>query len=155
YRQAPIWTPGAWGAGFIFTTILGIVLLAKMSDGLLDWLGDRLRRRPLTPLTGGFLVGLTIFGVSPAVSGDFFDRYVLAFVPFVILLMVRGARAWGPLAWRYALGALTVLAVFTLLLQRDFVAHDNARWEAGRWLLARVSLVHVGFDWDNVNGFGN
>jgi hypothetical protein len=32
------------------------------------------------------------------------------------------------------------------------IDHVNARWEAGQWMVQRVGLVHVGYDWDNVMG---
>ncbi|MFL5733857.1 MAG: hypothetical protein ACJ78Q_11715, partial [Chloroflexia bacterium] len=110
----------------------------------------------LSPLTGFYLVGAGILVVSLALLGDFFDRYALGFLPFVILFLVRASPKWGRLAWGYAIAALILVGTFTLVAKADFIDHNNARWEAGTWFQARVPLpVQVGFDWNNWYGFSN
>ncbi|MGI8589272.1 MAG: glycosyltransferase family 39 protein [Chloroflexia bacterium] len=155
YQQQALWNPEAWRLIFVLGTALGVLLLAKVSDGFLDWLQNRGQYGRLTPLTGVYLVGLAVFVASLALPGDFFDRYLLGFVPFVILFVVRGAAGWSRWAWRYTVAALTIWALGVILLQGDFIDHDNARWQAGQWLAARVQPVHVGYDWDNIRGSGN
>jgi hypothetical protein len=151
YAQEPIWTPRVWWVLWVIGVVLGVLLVAKLSDGLLDWVQARRQapREPLSPLAALYLLGLLIFGASVAFAGQFFDRYALAFLPFVILFVIRGAREWGDLAWAYSLAALLVLAVFTGLLKTDQIAHAAARWEVAQWVQARSGGVHVGWDWDH------
>jgi hypothetical protein len=155
YNQQMIWTPEIWTLVFLGATLLGIALLAKLGDGALDWLGALWRRRALGAWQGVYLAGLAIFVVSMAALSDFYDRYVLGFLPFIILFVVRGAAGWGRTAWRVSAAGAVVWALFSVLAQADAVDHDNARWQAAEWLAARVSPVHAGFDWDNVRGRGN
>jgi hypothetical protein len=151
YEQEPIWTPQIWWVVWVIGMVLGVLLLAKLSDGLLDWVQARRRApgEPLPPLTALYLLGLLLFIATVAFAGQFADRLALAFLPFVILFVVRGAREWGDLGWIYAVGALLVLAVFTGLLKTDQIAHANTRWEVAQWVQARSGGVHVGWDWDH------
>lgn len=155
YQQEGLWTSEAWWLIFVAATALGVLLLAKMSSGVLDWWQNRGQTGRLTPATTIYLAGMTVFVASLALPGDYFDRYLLGFVAFIILFVVRGAITWGRWTWRYAAGTLAVWALVNILLQADFIEHDNARWQAGQWLAARVQPVHVGYDWDNVRGFGD
>ena len=99
-------------------------------------------------------MGIAIFVVSLAFLGDFYDRYSLGFVPFVILFLVRASSTWGRIAWTYSVVALVLLGSFTLLLKADFVDHDIARWQAAAWLQARAPVtIQVGFDWNGWYGF--
>jgi Dolichyl-phosphate-mannose-protein mannosyltransferase len=112
--------------------------------------------RGLSPITGFYLVGGGIFVVSLGLLADLYDRYTLGFLPFVFLFLVRASPKWGRLGWGYAIVALLVLSSFTLAAKADFIDHNNARWQAGRWLQARVPVpVQVGFDWNNWYGFSN
>jgi len=153
YNQAPIWSPEAWRALWVAGLALAVLLLAGMAAGLGEWLRavwrQRAARPGLTPLAGCYLLGAGIFVASLAFPGDLFDRYILGFLPFVILFVVRGAAGWGRRAWAYSGGALALLALFTVLAKADQIDHDNARWAAGRWMQARGIPAHVGFDWDN------
>jgi 4-amino-4-deoxy-L-arabinose transferase-like glycosyltransferase len=151
YQQEPLWTPQIWWALWVIGVVLGVLLVAKISDGLLDWVqGQRQTpREPLSPLAALYIVGLLIFLATVAFAGTFFDRYALAFLPFVILFVVRGAREWGDLAWAYSLAALLVVAVFAGLLKTDQIAHANARWEVAQWVQARSGGVHAGWEWDH------
>lgn len=155
YRQAPIWSPEAWHLLFLLGLILGIILLAKITDSLIDWLREWWQGRPLSPLGGVYLAGLATFGVTLALGGDFYDRYLLGFVAFVILFVVRGATGWSRRAWAYTLVVFALWAGFSVLLKADSIDHDNARWQAGHWLAARAEPVQMGFDWNNVNPAGN
>ena len=97
-----------------------------------------------------------MFVVSLGLLADLYDRYVLGFLPFVILFLVRASPRWGRFAWGYAIAAFLLLSTFTLTAQADFIDHDNARWQAGTWLQSRVPLpVQVGFDWNGWYGFSN
>jgi hypothetical protein len=68
---------------------------------------------------------------------------------------VRGATGWSRRAWAYTLVVFALWAGFSVLLKADAIDHDNARWQAGRWLAARAGPVQMGFDWNNVNPAGN
>jgi hypothetical protein len=150
YRQEPIWTPGVWRFVWLLCAGLAVLLLVKMTDSFFDWLRDvRKTSRSLGPAMPLYLLGLAIFAVSVGFVGESFDRHLLGVVPFVLLFMVRGTTHWGKIAWGYAWVALTILAVFSMLLKADMVSHDNARWQAAQWLAGRAPGVHAGFDWDN------
>ena len=148
YNQERIWTPEAWRALWALGAALAVVLLAKIGDGLLDWYREVRQGTPLSPHLPLYLLGACIFVASLAFPGDLFDRYILGFLPFVILFMVRGSAQWGRVAWAYSIGALVLIALFATLAKSDQIDHDNARWEAGRWMQARVGSVYVGFDWN-------
>ena len=155
YHQQPIWTPTVWSVLYLLALIPAVALVAKMADALLDCLRDRVRRRPLSPAVGLYAVGLGIFVIYMAATGDYFDRYLVSFLPFVTLFIARSTAEWGRRAWAVSLAGLTGLAGFSLLLHADFADHDTARWQAGDWMLARVPLVQNGYDWAGVHGYGN
>ena len=150
YLQMPLWPRETWVAILVLGAGLGALLLAKVTDVVLR--PPRMRRdRRLSPLLGVYLAGLLIAGVSLAALTELYDRYLLGFLPFLILFVVRGSRTWGRLAWGYALTALAIVGVVGMLLQADAVDHDNARWQAAQWLAVGEGAVHAGYDWDNVN----
>ena len=154
YHQAGLWPPAVWQAIFAGATVLGILLAAAISSAFLDWLRAWRRGEP-APLAGVYLAGFGIFGASLALPADFFDRYVLGFLPFAILFVMRGARGWGRWAWRYSVAAAVVWGLGAVLLQADYLDHDTARWQAADWLAARVQPVQAGFEWGNTRGYGN
>jgi hypothetical protein len=82
-------------------------------------------------------------------TGDLFDRYLLAFLPFFILYLIRDVAGWGRRAWTYSVVALIVFAGFSLCLKADQIDHDSARWAAGHWLLTHAGPPQVGYDWNN------
>ncbi len=151
YRQEPIWSSGAWWALWVLGMALAALLLAKVTEALWEGLQDRWRRprAPLSPVVGFYLVGLLTFVVSVGYLAALFDRYALAFIPFVILFIIRGSRTWGRAAWAYSGVTLALIAAFSLLAKADQVDHDNARWQAAQWLKARSGRLHAGYDWDN------
>jgi hypothetical protein len=155
YTQERIWTPEAWRALYMLGLGLAALLLAEMSSRLWDWRRGPRRAGSLSLLVAVYALGALLLVVSLAFPGDLFDRYVLSFVPFVILFVVAGAARWGRRAWGYTLVAFLLLATFSVLAKADHVDHANARWQAGRWMQARVGQVHVGFDWNNWMGGGS
>jgi 4-amino-4-deoxy-L-arabinose transferase-like glycosyltransferase len=164
YTNQKVWTPEVWRMIWGLGLVLTALLLAKISDTFLDWAIERWKERQtrhsvppplLQPLTAFYLLGALTFLVTLAFPGSFFDRYILGFIPFFILFVVRGSRRWGRIGWTYSIAALVVLAAFTLIVKSDQVDHDNARWQAGHWLLARSGGLHGGFDWDNWIGSRN
>jgi hypothetical protein len=181
YHQEQIWTPEVWRVLWGLGVLATVFLLAKLTSDL--WDGAKQLRiadlfaslrasfgfwtrsqstihkpqsaSPINPVVACYLLGLLIFGISLGLTGDLFDRYTLAFLPFVILFVVRGAAEWGRWAWGYSVVALVLLAGFTLLAKADQVDHDNARWQAAQWLAARAGPIHAGFDWNNWVGSVN
>lgn len=149
YRHEWIWNQETWRLIWVVGLAIGVVLLAKLTGDLFDWLKERLRGVPLSPVIALYFLGAAIFTISTAFLGDAFDRYMFAVFPFVIVYIMRGSANWGRIAWTYSIVALGVLATFSLLAKADNVDHDNARWQAGYWLLARVSGANNGFDWNN------
>jgi hypothetical protein len=152
YPHQDVFTPEFWRILWIIGLVLGVLLLAKMGDALLDWLRERRERRPLSSVTALYLLCAGIFIISVALLGDLFDRYVITVLPFFILFLVRGSARWGRIAWTYSLVTLTLIATFTIIAKADNIDHDNARWQAGYWMLARTGQVHVGFDFNNLPG---
>src|SRR5437762_12891933 len=116
---------------YICGLALGALLLAKMSDAILDWGHERLHRQPLTPLAGVYLTGFAIFVTTVALSGYVHDRYVLGFGAFLILFAVRGSRGWGRAERGSGLPTFVVLALFSVTLKADAIDHTNARRHAG------------------------
>jgi hypothetical protein len=106
-------------------------------------------------LAGTYLAGALIGGVSLAFLAELYDRYLIGFLPFLILFVVRSSAGWGRRAWAVAWAGLVAWAGFSLLLKADAIDHDNARWAAGRWLYAQVQPIHLGYDWDHVHGKGD
>lgn len=158
YRQQAIWPADAWWALWTLAMGLLVLMLAKMTGSLFDWLRVRIRRAPrppLQPITCLYLLGLMTFMVSLGLLGDLYDRYALGFLPFLLIFVARGSAGWGKLAWRYALVALVVFGGVSLLLKADAIDHDNARWQAAQWVQARTGGLHAGYDWDNWVGGRN
>lgn len=152
YRQEQVLTPEAWRGIWALGVVLGILLVAKIADALLDWLARLVKRDwkiTLTPLAACYIAGAGVFVATAAFVGDVFDRYMVGFLPFVILFVVRGSANWKRPAWTYSIATAAVVLVFSYMLQADFVDHDNARYAAGRWLQAHVqpALVSGGWDW--------
>ena len=148
YAQERIWTMEAWRAIYMGGVALVMLLGAALISALWDW-GRGIRQTwTLTPLAAVYALGAAVFVVSLAFPGDLFDRYTLAFVPFLLLFLMRGAAGWGRGAWGYSLLALALLATFSLLAKADHMDQNNARWAAGRWMEARVGAVQVGWNWN-------
>jgi hypothetical protein len=150
YRQQALWTPEAWWALWAAGSLLGAGLLARLAGGVWSGLAVRQARATLPPVVGNYFVGLATFGVTLALSGYFYDRYLLGFLPFVLLFLLRATPRWGRGAWSIACTGLVVLGLFGILLRADAIDHDNARWQAGKWLLARGVVPMMGLDWQYV-----
>lgn len=162
YNQEAVLSAEAWNSLWKIGIVLGVLLLAKIADALLDWLPKLFRREwslVLTPVIACHIAGAGLFLATTAFTSDVFDRYMITFFPFVLLFVIRGAAKWKRLAWAYSIGTVLAIMVFSYMSQADFVDHNNARWKAGYWLKARIepALVGGGWDWNNwVNaGQGN
>ncbi|HKP53413.1 MAG TPA: glycosyltransferase family 39 protein [Chloroflexia bacterium] len=157
YEQQQLWSPEVWRGLWALGVVLGVLLLAKMADALIDWVIKLVKRDwnvALSPVVACYMVGAAVFIASIAFAADVFDRYIIGFLPFVILFVVRGAANWKRVAWAYSIATLIAIMVFSFMLNADSIDHDNARWKAGNWLHAHVypNLVGGGWDW---NGWVN
>jgi 4-amino-4-deoxy-L-arabinose transferase-like glycosyltransferase len=148
YTQQSIWTPEVWHALFAIGAVLGALLLAKMTDIAMDGLGALWRRWQVSPVMGFYLAGLFVFAVTVTLSGTFFDRYLLALLPFLLVMIMRGVRAWGRMAWTYSIVALVVLFTFSAVLKLDAMDHTNARWQAATWLTSHGTFPGAGYDYN-------
>jgi hypothetical protein len=147
YDQVPIWSVEAWRALWVAGAGLALLLVTAIAGSLWDGLRAARARTPPGPEAALYLLGALIWGVSLAFLGDLFDRYILAFLPFVILFVVRGARAWDRRAWATSLVALALVASFSLPAQADYLDHNSTRWQAAAWVEARTGQVHAGWNW--------
>ena len=149
YRQEPIWSPALWRGLWVVGVMLAALLLAKIISSAYDWTRGLVKRETISPVVALYGLGFAIFLVSIAYPNEYFDRYLLGFLPFLLLFVIRGSKEWGKVAWAYSIAALVALASFSLLLKADHISHANARWQAAEWLAARAPGVQGGFDWDN------
>jgi hypothetical protein len=149
YPQERVWPTDAWRYLWGLGLVLGVALLAKIAASLWEWVRTTWKGEQIGPLTGFYLLGAAIFVICLAFPGDMFDRYLLGFIPFVILFVVRGSKEWDRTAWIYSLVAFTLLATFTVLAKADHMDQERARWEAGYWMEARTGAVRVGWNWDH------
>lgn len=157
YEQQIVMPPEAWRAIWALGIFLGILLIARIAIAFVDWVASLFRQKlkiEAAPQIACYLTGAAVFIGTVAFTADIFDRYVVGFIPFVILFVVRGALGWKRLAWVYSIAAFLALSTFSFLLQADFVDHNNARWEAGYWLRDHVQPALVGGGWD-WNGWVN
>jgi hypothetical protein len=91
--------------------------------------------------------------------GAFFDRYVLAHVPFalaLVVLAIRGATAERPhrAAVSLAAVALALMLAFSVPATHDYLAWQRARWQAVDRLAQRGvprEAIHGGFEVDNAD----
>jgi hypothetical protein len=159
YNHQRIWSREAWQALWFVGIGLGILLLTKIVAGLIDWGREfwaiRRERPVVMPRMAVYMLGAFIFVISMTFQGDMYDRYLVQFLPFLLLFVVRGSSSWGRWAWGYSVAALVVVSSFTVVAKMDHMDHARARWEAGQWLIARSGGIHGGYDWDNWVGNRN
>jgi hypothetical protein len=150
---------GVWW-GVNATALLAAAIAAVHAARALARVWARARaREPLGDAwRPAFLALLALVGFAPVAltDGVAFDRYFAALVPWVLALVIEGARQRRA-PRRRALGVGYALAAAGLALgvaaTHDYVAWNRARWEAGAWLLARPGVVRQdvdgGFEWNN------
>jgi hypothetical protein len=149
YTQQPIWDAKVWRYLHLFGVLLAAFLSTAIFIAFYGWLRAFRPQQGLTPLAGFYFLGAVVFAASLALPGDYFDRYSLAFTPFFIVFVVRGAPQWDKWAWRYSLTGLILLATFTLLAKADHMEHNRVRWEAAAWVEERTGEVKAGWNWNH------
>jgi hypothetical protein len=122
------------------------------AGGVLAWLGARSVWDALRQRDGGLAavaLGLAVAGGGYYLLQEYFDRYLLTFVPLALVLAARS----GPLgrsglvaAWLVCAG----LAAYSLAGLVDHLAWNEARWAAGRALVAEgvpPEDIEGGYEW--------
>jgi hypothetical protein len=142
----------AFGLFQFFLISAGVFALSYVAMCLKSNAGSTLNRQEVRfpDLTvGAFFLCLTIFAFF-IISGKFFIRHALAAVPgvFIILLaMVSRLRASNVII----LAGILCWSISSLVLTRDQISFNEARWSAGNWLLAEgvpPNEIVGGFEFD-------
>lgn len=150
YNPAPTLSDAAWGGIMLLGVGLSIVLLAQISESLAQcWRERATWRIQAQPTLLLYILALLIAVTTYAFSGLSFDRYTLAFVPMLIIFIVRRSDKWKR-GWSYMVIATLLLASFSLSLQADYADHAAARWQAGQSLIAqgvKPTDIWAGSEW--------
>jgi hypothetical protein len=160
--------PHALFVVIVFIASAAAVVLMLMLVPALVALRDRWRTRRFDvadPALALVAIAVTAFALvyelAILVELPLFDRYVLPVLPFVGLLVVRGApsgevrRALGPVAPRgvWVAGvavALALLAGLGIVYAQESASFDAARWQAARAAVSRgyaATDIDAGYEW--------
>jgi hypothetical protein len=141
-----IWPVAAVGASFGLSAVtVAIVTCAKRAIHA---------GRDADPLTV-FLVALLAGYLGPFIVTDYFDRYLLFILPFLIVLVTR---AWPVQPEGTALRKLGIAWIFVALFlgaaaTRDYFSWNRARWDAihlARKLGGDANSIDGGFEYGGV-----
>ena len=179
YNSNMVWSNAFW-------TLLGLaggVVLSLHLAFLLERAFGWLRSRPWRQATEAqdpalivYLLGLMLAVVVLALTPFIFDRYSLALLPVLLLVVLRydgtpagvddsdnstpaarHSRLGNPgrmRAIRWAL--LSPIAIFSLLAMRDYSDRAAVRWRASESLLAqgaRPEQIRAGYEWEGYYDF--
>ncbi len=149
------WLRPVFGDGVLITLVysvgagLAVWLLFGMAERAWPALvGIFTRKMEAPPALLFFLAGAILFAGTYVVSAGFLDRYWVPVLPFLIAGGLYGVKRWS---WRLLVPALAVVGVFGALVHLDDYAAMQARWDAGRDLLASgvpVDRIENGYAWD-------
>jgi hypothetical protein len=139
-----------WAVGAVLTVWLVVRLAEQGGPGLIAVLR---RRRRLEPIDFLYLTGIILLVGTFLARMEFFVRYMLPVLPFVI---IAGLAQFRILPARKLATGVTVLAVLAVAISGialhlddyDFLA---ARWQAGHDLVAQgvpYEKINNGFTWD-------
>ena len=152
------WLRPLFGDGIVITLVysLGAALSAWLLFGMAEraWpaiTGMVKRRVEALPALLFFLVGVILFAGTYLVSAGFLDRYWVPIMPFVIAGALYGVKGRAFRSMLPALIWLAVVGAYGAMLHLDDYAQMDARWQAGRDLLARgvsVDKIENGYAWD-------
>lgn len=131
---APPELPDAFWLAVTALGLWGAFLLVLRVAGLLCELGVALQRRERPPYTSAcvFALATAVACLAPTLLFPFFDRYLLAPLPFIALLLALSSTLAPSGSWRVR-GAVILtasMAVFTVMAQHDLMAWNRARWAA-------------------------
>ena len=151
YHPSSVLSGSTWDGIMLLGVALGVALLATISDRLLCWWQRRATWQGLGDATlFVYIIGLLIAFTTYAFSGLSFDRYTLAFVPTLLIFLLRESSAWQRWVWGYMIVATLLLGGFSLLLQADYADRAAVRWQAGQLLVAqgvKPADIWVGSEW--------
>jgi hypothetical protein len=137
-------------------------LLAFPAGAALGWLGlqglarQAVGQRP----DSGFAVvwaGVVVTAGGGLFLDPFYDRYLLPWLPLALFILLRGhslPRAALLAGW----AACAVLGWFSVVGTQDYLAWNEARWAAGRALVAQGVApedVDGGYEWIGWHEFRN
>ncbi len=120
---------------------LGLILSALIVGQL---------KRRLTPELA-LVYGMTLAVAVPALTFfTYFERYLLPLMPGAIVLLLKVTRR-ARFSLRAGLAGFFIVAIFSVVLMRDYFAWNQVRWDAARALLATgvpVENIDGGYEWD-------
>jgi hypothetical protein len=105
-----------------------------------------------------FLLILIAAYVSPLLLTDYFDRYLLFLLPFVIAL-VAGVNNWvskvnTPYLRLASLMLIPVYGIISVALTHDYMSWNRTRLEATNWVMDKYGVDHYSIDSGfELNGF--
>jgi 4-amino-4-deoxy-L-arabinose transferase-like glycosyltransferase len=152
------WLRPVFGDGIAITLVysLGAALSAWLLFGMAEraWptiTGMVKRRMEAPPALLFFMVGLILFAGTYLVSAGFLDRYWVPILPFVIAGALYGVRGRTMRSMVPVILALAVVGVYGACVRLDDYAQMEARWDAGRDLVASgvpLEKIENGYAWD-------
>lgn len=131
-----------WAAAVCIAVVSGVLLSGAV---VTHW------RQLDLPL--GLFTVMTILGTvyEIAQGQQVFDRGMLVFIPAAALLAVESKRSVPRIRLRAEWGAVTILALVSLLVTMNGLAYDAARWHAAQQLHDHsgipVSDIDAGLEW--------
>ncbi len=129
---------GAAGAALLLKILLSA--LAKLLKGF-----KTPRRWGENWLTILIAAASFLYFVPIAIQMQFFDRYILFFIPLALLLIVMTAGRNLSVATRPALfsgaAVMTLYTMFTVAAVRDYFSWNRARWEALEYITVEMKIT--------------
>jgi len=141
-----------WGDPSLYRVLNVVIFVALAVNAHL--VAAELRDRGHRDAETRFLCLLAVLGTASLVIVHSFDRYLLLFLP---LLLLWSARLLDRYRWSRATFAVLALgmALYSLVGTTNYLAWSRARWHLGEWLLesgvARVDQIEGGYEWDGWN----
>ncbi|HEX9986876.1 MAG TPA: glycosyltransferase family 39 protein [Chloroflexia bacterium] len=165
YTVAPILNQGIWLIAGVVAALVLAFYLAACAERTYGWARSAASRREVEPDAMLYILAFLMTCVVFLLPTGLFDRYML---PVVVILMIPALRhidappgrppldeapvpsrnVMRDLAWRWAL--LLLLALFSLVGQRDYMDHATVRWGAAESLVAQgvePRYIEAGYEW--------
>jgi hypothetical protein len=110
------------------------------------------------------VVSLTTFAPLLLLSSGFYDRYLIVFLPWLMLTIVAGdspAKNSSTSQFALTVGAVTFLgiSVFTVVATHDYLAASRVRWSALNRLLSvygvKPEMINGGFEFSGFYLYGS
>ena len=153
-----MWLRPVFGDGVVITLVytLGAGLMAWLVFGMVErgWpvvVGVARRRVEAPPAMLFFLVGVILFAGTYLVSAGFLDRYWVPILPFLIAGGLYGVKGRSLRSMIPVWVAIGVMGLYGVLIHLDDYAQMEARWAAGRELVASgvpLERIENGYAWD-------